>query len=440
MKRPAVTAPLPWDFPTPRTATLDNGLDLLVFDRPGQHLINATLVLDLPLTAEATGREGVSAILQRCLDEGTLTHPGTDFADELEGCGAVLSGGSSHSAAHLGLEVPSTRFAAALPLFVEALREPQLASEDVRRHVDLRLAEIAQQEAHPTHRGSIAFRAAVVDDRFRAARPAAGTAQGVGGITAEDVRAHHRAHYGPQRGTLVVAGDFDADPIGLIADAFGGWQQPVTAVDHEIPQPAGARALLIHRPGAVQADVRLGRFGLDRRHPDYSALRLGNFALGGGFLSRLNRILREERGYTYGVQLVNTPARSGGLLALHASFRTEVAVDAVVEAYDLLRVDGDRGITAAELADAASFLVGITPLRCATASGIGDQVAALVEAGLPTDFVNTHIADLRRVTPEQATEAVARHLPLDDLTLVVVGDAEMLADPLRAAGVDVDLA
>lgn len=437
MKRPAVAAPLPWDFPAPRTATLDSGLRVLIFDRPGQHLINATLVLDLPLTTEAPEREGVSAILQRCLDEGTLTHPGTDFADELEGCGAVFSGGSSHSAVHLGLEVPSTRFAAALPLFVEAVREPQLASEDVQRHVGLRLAEIAQQQAHPAHRGGIAFRAAVVEDAFRAARPTAGTAESVAGITADDVRAHHRAHYGPGRGTLVVAGDFGADPFELIEDAFGGWRQPVPAAGHEEPRPASARALLIHRPGAVQADVRLGRFGLDRRHPDYAALRLGNFALGGGFLSRLNRVLREERGYTYGVQLVNTPARSGGLLALHASFRTDVAVAAITEAYELLRVDGPRAITAAELTDAANFLVGITPLRCATASGVGDQVAALVEAGLPTDFVNSHMADLRRVTPEQATEAVQRHLPPDDLTLVVVGDADVLAGPLRAAGLDV---
>lgn len=440
MKRPAVTAPPSWDFPTPRTARFDNGLRVLAFDRPGQHLIAATLVLDLPLTTEDAGREGVSAILQRCLDEGTATHPGTEFADELEGCGAVLSGGSTHSAAHLSLEVPNTRFASALPLFVEAVREPLLAEEDIRRHVDLRLAEIAQQQAHPTHRGAIAFRAAVIGDRFRAARPSAGTAETVAAITAADVHAHHHAHYGPRRASLVVAGDFGGDPVGRIEDAFGGWRHPAAEVSHETPVAAPARALLIDRPGAVQADVRLGRFGIDRRHPDYAALRLGNFAVGGGFLSRLNRVLREERGYTYGVQLVNTPARTGGLLAMHASFRTDVAAAAIAEAYELLRVDGGNGITAAELTDAANFLVGTTPLRCATASGIADQAAALVEAGVGADFVNTHAAQLRRVTPEQATDAVARHLPPAELTLVVVGDADVLADPLRGLGLDVELA
>lgn len=440
MNRPIVGPPPAWEFPTPRSVTLGNGLRVLVFDRPGQHLIDATLVLDLPLAAERADLEGVSAILQRCLDEGTQTHPGTDFADELEGCGAVLTGGSSHSATHVSLEVPSTRFAAALPLFAEAVRQPQLADDDVRRHVDLRLAEIAQQEAHPSHRGAIAFRSAVIAASFRASRPTAGTAASVARITAADIRAHHDAHYGPGRGTLVLAGDFGTDPLPAVSDALGGWQRDTAAVDHEIPAAAEPRALLIHRPGAVQADVRLGGFGLDRRHPDYAALRLGGFVLGGGFLSRLNRVLREERGYTYGIQLANTPARSGGLLAMHASFRTEVAVAAIAEASELLRVDGDRGITPAELADAVNFLVGIAPLRCATASGISDQVAALIEAGLGADYVNAHTAALLRVTAEEATAAVARHLGADGLSLVVVGDADVLAEPLRAAGLSLAIA
>ncbi|MFT4217645.1 MAG: pitrilysin family protein [Micropruina sp.] len=440
MNRPVVGPPPHWDFPTPREVTFDNGLRVLVFERPGQHLINATLVLDLPLSTEASEREGVSVILQRCLDEGTVAHPGTAFADELESCGAVFTGGSSHSAAHLGLEVPSTRFAAALPLFAEAVREPQLASDDVQRHVELRLAEIAQQQAHPTQRGAIAFRSTVIGDAFRASRPAAGNADAVAGITAADVQAQHRAHYGPGRGTLILAGDFGADPLPSVADAFDDWQQSTTTVAHEDPRPAPSRVLLIDRPGAVQADVRLGRFGLDRRHPDYAALRLGGFVLGGGFLSRLNRVLREERGYTYGVQLANTPSRSGGLLAMHASFRTEVAAAAIAEASELLRVDGDRALTAAELTDAVNFLVGIAPLRSATASGIADQVATLIEAGLEPDFVNAHATALRQVTPDDATAAVARHLPPDDLSLVVVGDADVLADQLQAAGLQPDVA
>lgn len=439
MNRPPVIPPRPWHFPVPRVDRLANGMDVQVFERTGQHLIAATLVLDQPLNCEPSGLDGVAAIVQRCLDEGTATHPGTSFAEHLEGLGAVLTGGTSHAAAHVSLEVPGTRFADALPLFAEALLEPSLDESDVRRHVDLRLAEIVQHRAHPSHRGGQAFREAVIAPEFRASRPTAGSADTVAGITTEAVRTHHATHYGPARATLILAGDFGADPMPLVHRAFGDWATPVTHVGHETPAAAAPRGLLIHRPGAVQADVRLGTFGLDRRDAGWPALRLGAFVLGGGFLSRLNRVLREQRGYTYGVQLANTPARSGGLLAMHASFRTEVAAAAVAEALELIRVDGTHALTAAELADARNFLVGVTPLRCATAAGITDQVAALVEAGLDAAWLDGHLAALSRVTPDEATAVLGRLLPREGLTVVVVGDADVLAAPLAAAGVAVDV-
>ncbi|GAA0337480.1 M16 family metallopeptidase [Micropruina glycogenica] len=436
MNRPAITPPQPWTFPTPTTTHFDNGMTVLKFDRPGQHLIDATLVLDLPLHTERASIEGVSAILQRCLDEGTRSHPRTDFAEQLENRGAVLNGGVSHSATHVSLEVPTTRFAEALPLFAEAVLEPTLEAADVRRHVELRLAEIGQHRAHPTHRGAEAFRAAVIDDDFRAARSSGGTAASVRRISTDDVHAHYAAHYGPERATLVLAGDFTDDPLPVVRDAFEGWSRTVTTLSSERPLAAPPQVLLIDRPAAVQADVRLGGFGIDRTDPRWPALRLGAFVLGGGFLSRLNRVLREERGYTYGVQLSNTPARHGGLLAMHASFRTEVAAAAIAEARELIRVDGDGALTEAELTDARNFLVGIMPLRCATAAGVADQAAALIDVGLDTGFVNRHAAALELVTPEQATAAIAELLQPDRLSLVVVGDAAVLADQLAAQGLD----
>ena len=435
MKRPVIAASQPWTFPTPRTVTLDNGLAVQAFHRPGQHLINATVVLELPLQTEPAHIEGVTAILQRCLDEGTRSHPGTAYAEQLENRGAVLGGGLSHTATSVSLEVPSTRFTEALPLFAEAITEPILDDADVRRHVALRQAEIEQQQAHPVHRGAQAFRAAVIDAGCRASRPIAGSAGSVDGISGEAVRARYASEYGPSRGTLVLAGDFADDPLPLVAGMFGEWHRPVATPVDEQPLPAqGPQVLLIDRPGAVQADVRLGTFGIDRTDPRWPALRLGAFVLGGGFLSRLNRVLREQRGYTYGVQLANTPARHGGLLAMHASFRTDVAVPAIIEARELMRVDGGRGVTADELAEAVNFLIGITPLRCATAAGITDQVASLIEAGLDADFVNRHASQLQQVTAEQATEATATLLPPDGLAVVVVGDAEVLAGQLQSEG------
>ena len=156
--------------------------------------------------------------------------------------------------------------------------------------------------------------------------------------------------------------------------------------------------------------------------------------MGGAFLSRLNAVLREEKGYTYGVRMNFGPLRTGGSFAVQGSFRTEVLVDALAATRDLIKVDAAPFTAARRSSDAVAFFTGVSPLRYATADGVADQAATQVLAGLPDDYVDRSLALLRSVTPEAATEAYGSLVHPDDLTLVVVGDAERLADPLRASG------
>jgi len=431
--RPGVLPPREWNFPVPKRRVLDNGMTVLAFQRDGQHIASAELVLDVPLTGEPADREGVGTLTQRCLAEGTRTHPGSDFATAVDSLGAVVDGLAGHSATQLMLEVPAARLAPGLALLAESLIEPELADADVERLREIRLAEIDQELANSAHRAAVAFRSAVMPGRFRAARPSGGLAETVANVETADVVAFHE-RYRPPGATLVLAGDFASDPFAAAEAAFGGWSAaPGELPVHETPVARPATCQLIDRPGAVQADVRLGGFGLDRADPDHAALAVACHALGGSFLSRLNRELREERGFTYGVHLVNHPLRTGGLVAVQGSFRTGVVAEALERARDILDVRA-APITDAEVAKAVSYARGVAPLQYSTAPALAGGVATLAADGLTYEYVDEHARALGRVTPESATAALQRVLPPDRLTLVVVGDAETLAEPLRAAG------
>jgi len=263
---------------------------------------------------------------------------------------------------------------------------------------------------------------------------AGGSATTVAAVTPADVLAYHGRHYRPDGATLVISGDLTNQVYHQAAAAFGDWLVPGTpSVHHHTPVSRRPHCWLIDRPGAVQADIRLGGFGIDRGDPRWADLQVGTHALGGAFLSRLNRVLREEKGFTYGVHLANSPMRDGGLLAVQGSFRTDVVVEALDLARSLLDVTS-QPITSAEVRDAVNFTNGIAPLRYSTAQGVTERVASLVAAGLSAEFVNSNTVALTRVTPESATQAIVELLPLDALTLVVVGDAAALQEPLRAAG------
>ena len=436
LPRPELAPPGVWSFPTPTRARLDNGLQTVVFQLPGQHVVSAHLVLDVPLNAEDRDREGVATMCARVLDEGSRQHDGEEFAELLETEGAGFGVEISLAGLQAILDVPVTRLDSALSLFAEAITEPALAERDVNRHVQLRLAEIEQAQANSAQAATIAFRSAVFDPHTRAARMSGGEPETVSEVTQQDVATFHHDHFGPARASLVMAGDFRDDPVALIEQHLGRWQNPAQQdVPAEAARPASRRLLLVDRPGAVQADVRYGAFGIDRRDPRWSAITVASYAMGGAFLSRLNAVLREDKGYTYGVRMAFSPLREGGSFAVQASFRTEVVADALQITRDLIDI-GPRPFTDQEVGDAVAFYTGVSPLRYATADGVADQAANQALMGLPDDYVDRSLALLRSVTAESAGEAYASLVVPDALSLVVVGDAELLAEPLRAAGFD----
>jgi predicted Zn-dependent peptidase len=433
-QRPEVKAPPRWRFPDPTRLWLDNGMQLMACHREGQHVAAVCLVFDAPLNAEPADVEGVATITQRCLDEGTLSHPGPEFAERLEDIGAVLSGSAGYSGSELTMEVPGDRLDEALALLAEVVREPELRPDDVARHRTLRLAEIEQLLANSAHRASVAFRAAAIPARYRAARMVGGAAQTVAAITHADVVSFHERHYRPDGATLIISGDLSGREFARAAAVFGDWTNPPEGYfTHEVPQPRTPRCWLIDRPGAVQADVRLGAFGIDRGDPRWADLQVATHALGGAFLSRLNRVLREEKGFTYGAHLVNSPMRDGGLIAMQGSFRTDVVAEAATLARDLMDLTS-KPITGAEVADAVNYTNGVAPLRYSTAQGVTDRISALVRDGVNVEFVNANFQALTLVTPESATQSILELLPMDGLSLVVVGDAAALQGPLQAEG------
>lgn len=433
-QRPEVGPPPRWRFGEPSRAWLDNGLQILACHRPGQHVASVCLSLDIPLSAEPSEVEGVATIVQRCLDEGTTAHPSTSFAETLEDIGAVMEGSVGFSASQLFMDVPVSRLAEALGLMAEAVRSPQLRSEDVERHCELRIAEIDQALASSSQSAQLAFRAACIPRRFRSSRMAGGSAKTLACVTRKAAQAFHERHYRPEAATLIITGDLQAGVYAAVEAAFGDWLLPDTVDEiHQVPTPRGRHRWLIDRPGAVQADIRLGTRGIDRTDARWADVMVATHVIGGAFLSRLNRVLREEKGFTYGVHLVNQPMRNGGLLAVQGSFRTEVVPEAVSTAAELLDLTA-APITAAEVAEAVSYHAGSAPLRYSTAQGVTQHLAALVAAGLTAEFIDSTALALTQVSPISATTALSELLAANKLNLVVVGDAATLADPLAGAG------
>ncbi|WP_424215367.1 M16 family metallopeptidase [Streptomyces sp. BI20] len=442
--RPTGGQPRPWAFPAPERGTLPNGLTVLRCHRPGQQVVAVEIHVEAPLDAEPAGLDGVATITARALSEGTDKRSAEDFAAELERCGATLDAHADHAGLRVSLEVPASRLAKALGLVAEALRAPAFADAEVSRLVRNRLDEIPHEQANPQRRAAKQLSFELFPAESRMSRPRQGTEETVGRIDAAAVRAFHEAHVRPTHSTAVVVGDLTGiDLDAVLAESLGAWTGG-PAVAREVPPVTAddtGRVVIVDRPGAVQTQLLIGRIGPDRHDRVWAAQVLGTYCLGGTLTSRLDRVLREEKGYTYGVRSFGQVLRStedgrgASMLAISGSVDTPNTGPALADLWQVLRTLAEGGLTDAERDVAVQNLVGVAPLKFETAASVAGTLADQVEQRLPDDFQAHLYARLAETGTVEATAAVVAAFPVDRLVTVLVGDAAQIEGPVRELGI-----
>ncbi|MCX5604628.1 M16 family metallopeptidase [Streptomyces phaeochromogenes] len=434
----------PWAFPAPERGALGNGLTLLRCHRPGQQVVAVEILLAAPLEAEPQGLDGIATIMARAFTEGTDKHSAEEFAAELERCGATLDAHADHPGVRISLEVPVSRLPKALGLLADALRAPAFEDSEIERLVRNRLDEIPHETANPARRAAKELSRQLFPATSRMSRPRQGTEETVTAIDSAAVRAFYEKHVRPATATAVVVGDLTGvDLDALLADTLGAWTgsqaearpvPPITADDT-------GRVIIVDRPGAVQTQLLIGRIGADRHDRVWPAQVLGTYCLGGTLTSRLDRVLREEKGYTYGVRAFGQVLRSApdgtgaAMLAISGSVDTPNTGPALDDLWKVLRTLAAEGLTDAERDIAVQNLVGVAPLKYETAGAVAGTLADQVEQHLPDDFQATLYQQLAATGTVEATAAAVSAFPVDRLVTVLVGDAAQIEEPVRALGI-----
>lgn len=171
-----------------------------------------------------------------------------------------------------------------------------------------------------------------------------------------------------------------------------------------------------------QAAVFMGHLGTNLHVPDRFAVMVLNYILGGGgFSSRLMEEVREKRGLAYGVysSFDYLPFKGGFSISL------QTKNESVDEAVALVRKEMheviDRGVTADEYQAAIDYLTGSFPLRLDTNSKILDNLDLLQTEDLPESYLDTWVANVRKVTRADVQKAARKYLHPDKMVIVVVG-------------------
>ena len=440
-------------FPAIERTTLANGVPVALARRTAVPKVLVRVDFDAGIAADRLDTPGTQAAMLALLDQGTTTRTVTAIAEEQERLGATIQTGATLDASAVVLDALKANLAPSLGLMADVVLHPAFAPADVARVKDQRLAELAQAEATP---GALAQRT-MAPLLFGPAHPygqpgdGLGTAAGIAALTPAALRAAHDKWLRPDLARITVVGDITMDELKpLLEQAFGGWAAPASAkpvkpMDVPIP-PAHPRIVLIDRPNSPQSFILAGRVlsltgRTDAASGGQEAVDLANEVLGNGFLSRLNLDLREDKGWTYGVNSMVTKPVGPRTLAVMAPVQADRTGDSIrLLLADMKAFPAAKPVNPAELSRVTDGNIRGLPNRYETNAQVLQAVVQNDRLGRPDDYIATLPARFRAIDAAAIDNAAKTYLQADGLTFVVVGDRKVVEPQLKGLGLSVEIA
>jgi zinc protease len=425
--KPAAGPPRPFGLPAMKPLTLKNGIKVYLVERHDLPLISLDLNFDGGALVDPPGKEGLAAACMDLVTEGTTALDKVAFSAALADRASSISSYAGDDSQGVAMDALSANFEPTLALMADSIRSPGLREADFQRLIARRIEAIKQSK------GSPASLAARVQDRiyFGDGSPegALVTEASLAAITLDDCRTYAATWLKPKNARLFVVGDLTAEQVRAAFEggAFAGWTGAApTPPTVPAPKPLDGRIFFVDVRGAAQSQVVAMHGGPARTAKDFFANSMMSTILGGGFSSRINMNLREDKGYAYGARGGFAYSRRGGVFTAGASVRTDASYQSLLELHREISAmqTGDAPATAAELERERQGAILSLPSRFATGNAALGTFRGLVYYGLPLTYYNSYVAQLGKVTTAQLAASAKTHLRPKALQYLVVGDGE----------------
>jgi zinc protease len=425
-------------IPAPKIAkkTLANGMTIWVVPRQGLPRVDMVLaVRGAGFVADDKQHPGFANLLAGLFNEGTAKRDSRAIAEAAQGMGGDIGAFASNDGIAVQASALTPNGPAMMALLAEVARTPSFPANEVALTKANALEGLKASETQPGFRAERALSKAVYGDHpYGSTMP---TAEAINSVTQEYLRAEHAKRIRPDRALLVITGRVtEAEAFKMASAAFGDWK----AAGAALPEATGASLnakpvrIVLAREGSVQSTVRLGSPAIAATAADLVPLRLASTIIGGGFSSRLNTSLREEKGYTYGASAGGRSFRNGGAIIGGADVRNEVTGAAIKEFFNEYRRLGADLVPEAEMSMNKRYVAGGYLLSNQMQKAVAGTLASNWLIGLPPEFLGQYVPLIQKVTPEQIREMGKKYYAPENQSVIVVGDPAAIASQLKEVG------
>jgi zinc protease len=417
-------------MPPVQRSVLPNQLTLLVCEENSLPFVTIQLLIDAGSRGDPSGEEGLSYLTARGLLLGTSKRAVTAIHEELDFMGASLSSSSGRDYATLSLQVLKKDLDKGWDLFMDVLTQPTFPEEEIKREVEKTLAAIQSAEDQPDEVAEKEFQKTLFPNSPYG-HPVEGTKESLPRMTREAMVRFYRTYYHPNNAILTVVGDISAEEVkSKLLPSLAKW--PMAGMPKFSFNPSFVKekkAVKIDR-GITQANIILGQIGVSRDNPDYYALTVMNYILGGGgFTSRLVEEIRNKRGFAYSVASFFDPGKYPGSFQIALQTKNSSAREAIALSFEEMERIRKEPVSEKELEGAKKYLIGSFPMRLNTQGKLVGFLSQVEYYGLGLDYPEKYPSLIRSITREEVVRVAKKYLHPKNIILVIVAN-------LREAGME----
>jgi zinc protease len=414
---------------TPHRAVLNNGMVLLTSEQRTLPMVSIEILIHAGARYDAPKQDGLANLTAELITEGTKRRSALQISESLDFLGASLSARSGEDLASVSLTVLKKDLAAGLELLAEVLTGAVFPQEEIERQKQAVLGLIRAKQEQPGEIAELHFAAAVFP-QTRYGRPVEGTEESVEAIPQASLREFYQRYYRPNRSIMAVVGDIShQEMIEALNQAFRSWNKgepPPKPL--AVPGEAEIGTIRVNKD-LTQANIVLGQRGVGRKNPDYYALQVMNYILGGGgFSSRAMDSIRNQRGLAYSVYSYFSADKGRGTFQFVMQTKNETALQAIDIAKEEIRRIRQGPVSEAELNDAKDYLTGSFPLRFDTMRKVANFLAQVEYFELGLDYTERYPDLIRKVTIDDVTRVAQKYLEPEKMITVIVGNETIIAD------------
>jgi predicted Zn-dependent peptidase len=418
---------------------LPNGATLIVSERHDLPLVSFNIsFIGGGNQFETAGKRGVAALTTSMMSEGTRTRTGDQLSDALQLLGTNIGAGISGEEGSVSFVSTTKNFEPTLAILADMMLNSTFPAEALERLRARTLVNLTQAKDQPAVISSQVFAKILYSEAHPYGQRT--TEASVKSITRDDVMAFAKAYFQPGRAIITVVGD--VTPLKAKAAVQKGLAEWTKAGDKpafdypKLPELQTAKIYLVDKPGAAQSVFNIGLPGPPRNTPDFYAIQVMNTILGGMFQSRLNANIREQKGYSYGVNSSFAFGKGPGAFRAGGAIVSAQSDLALIEFMKELKgIVGEMPVTDEEIKTAKDSLVQRLPQRFASITGISDAITGIAIWNLPDDYYQNYAKNIAAVTKEDLLRVAKRYIDLKNVAIVIVGDRATIEAPLKATGV-----